>query len=310
MVACTDNATDRAYLQKEGLDPHVLPAPGRSPLAWLRNALAARRLLRSFPPDAVFSKGGSVSVPLCWLAHRRTIPVILHESDAVMGRANRCVARFANAVCLGFPSPQSPVPSPVLTGNPIRPEITRGKKEQGLRISGLSGTRPILLVIGGSQGAQAINQIIIEKLDDLLRIVDVIHITGQGKSGASPRSGYYAIPFTFDTLPHLYACSDIAVSRAGAGTLGELMANGIPTLVVPLRGLAQDHQMANASIAQQQAGCLLMHQEMLRNELIPAVQSLAESPAKRAEIAAQMRGFAKKDAADQITKVIREALHV
>lgn len=303
-VACAAQEQEQTFLRREGFTPVVLPSP-RSPLGFLRAIRRSFALLRECSPSVIFGKGGAVSIPLCLAAWWKGIPIILHESDVVMGRANRFLSRFADVVCRGFP------------GNPVRTEMLAGSRAEGLRITGFSGERPILLVIGGSQGAQAINEAVAALLPELLRLCDIIHITGPGKPPA-PRSpvrphpggplpalsGYWSTAFAGDTLPHLYALATAALSRAGAGVLSELAANGIPSIVVPLRGLAQDHQWHNASLFAKQHACVLLEQEHLAGQLVRELQRMITHPNIRAELSGNALSLHAPDAAGHIAEIV------
>lgn len=253
--ACSDKPSDTAFLALEKRDAHVLPLPRRNlalPLTFAKAFAASLRILHEEAPDVVFSKGSAVSVPLCYAARMKGIPVVLHESDAVMGRANRIISLIATKTLLGTE-----------IGNPIRGRVTSGTKDEGLRIAGLEGKKPVLLVMGGSQGARAINETITANLDALLQTCDVIHLTGAGKKTVKNKPGYYATEFGSDVLPHLYAATDVAVSRAGAGSIAELAACGVPAILVPIRGLAGDHQVKNAELAQGTGATITLPQEKL-----------------------------------------------
>lgn len=296
VVACAAREQERAFLQREGFAPVVLPSK-RSPLGFLRALRGSFALLRECSPRVVFGKGGAVSIPLCLAAWWKGIPVVIHESDAVMGRTNRFLARFADVVCRGFP------------GNPVRPEMLTGSREEGLRMTGFSGQRPILLVIGGSQGAQAINDAVLGMLPHLTSLCDVIHLTGPGKLSArrpplsAPRT-YWSTDFANDALPHLYAAATVALSRAGAGVLSELAAHGIPSILVPLRGLAQDHQRANADFFARRHACRLLEQERLMERLVPELRQIIDHPALRAELSGNALSLHVPDAAGHIAEII------
>lgn len=292
---CSDKPSDAAFLALEKRAADRLPLPRRNPampVTFLRAFLRSMAILSRERPDVVFSKGSAVSVPLCFAARLKGIPVVLHESDAVMGAANKAVAMIATKVCLAVPingrpetgdqkqensGLRSPVSSFVITGNPVRSRILQGNKEQGLRIAGFDGGKPVLLAMGGSQGARAINVAVKDQLDALLKSCDVIHLTGSGKSVAENRPGYYATEFGSDVLPHLYAATDLAVSRAGAGSIAELAACGIPAILVPIRGLAGDHQVKNAERAQESGAATVLDQQRLGELSAIAASLLAET---------------------------------
>lgn len=309
-IACGPRTDETAFLTAENLPHSTLPLPHRSvllPMELIRSYRAAKGLIERFQPDCVFSKGGALSVPVCLAASRKKIPIVLHESDARPGRASRLIARRAQKVCTGFPSTHLSKKE-IWTGNPVRPGIAHGKREEGLRRTGLSGTKPILLITGGSQGAASLNDAVHDHLDALLSLCDIIHLTGRGKKTvAQERPGYFAEEFALSDLPDLYAAATLALSRAGAGSLSELAANGIPTIVVPLEGVAQDHQMENARQAAASGGALLLEQAELRSNLLPTIRSLLAHEEKLREMADAMRTLSKPDAAEKIAAAVIEA---
>lgn len=309
LYCCADQESDRAFLAAHGVKYASLAWPRRalsSPGGMLRNLAQSRIAFEMSKPDAVFSKGGSVSLPSCMLAWTQKIPLVLHESDAVWGRANKLAMKFANKICLGFPREGSADPRAEVTGNPIRQSVTRGQQSKGLRIAGLDGNKPVLLIVGGSQGAQVLNEIVASRLDELLETCDIIHLTGKGKAVSARRPGYYATEFATDELPHLYAASTIALSRCGAGTIAELAACGIPMLLVPLRGVAQDHQQANALSAQKTGGCVVLDQETLADTLLPSLHASLE-PSMLAEAETRVRALHHPDAAARIAHIVLES---
>ncbi len=290
---CSDKPSDAAFLTLEKRSCFPLPLPRRNllmPVTFVRAFLKSFAILSHEKPDVVFSKGSAVSVPLCYAARMKGIPIVLHESDAVMGRASRQVARVATETLLG-----------AAIGNPIRARVTAGKKEEGLRITGFSGAKPVLLVMGGSQGARVINDCVTANLDAILATCDVIHLTGAGKNTIANKPGYYATEFGSDVLPHLYAIATLAVSRAGAGSIAELAACGIPAILVPIKGLAGDHQVKNAEAAEKTGACVVLPQSDL--DRLP---SLATSLAADAARLQTMRDSCRYAAAPEAARLIAE----
>lgn len=318
---CADRAEEAEFLRMEDLPFTALEArlSSKSPLRLLRGYFQARALLSERHPDVVFGKGGALSAVMALAAHRAGIPVVLHESDAVSGRANRLVARWARVVCLGFretaanyergATNSSTLKAQslklIFTGNPVRQSIGGGVREEGFHLTGLSGKKPVMIVFGGSQGAAALNNAVRNRLDDLLEVAEIIHLTGKGKEG-EPRlvPGYWSTPFAHADLKHLYAAADFALSRAGAGGISELACLGIPALLVPLRGVAQDHQLANAEAAERGGGCRLLPQEALRTSLLPAVRALAQDARLRASMSESIRTLCVPDAAQRIARLV------
>src|SRR3989344_1102681 len=307
LFLCSDRMEDLNYMMKERVPVRAVALPKRNvsmPMLLVRAYRQAALSIRLFKPDIVFSKGGAVSVPICLAAWRKKIPIVLHESDARMGIANRMIAKIAETVCLGFTENMITHPRMQVTGNPVRAGITKGHKEEGFRITGFSGDRPVLMVIGGSQGARAINDAVRDLLPNLLRAFDVIHLAGPGKDGDLVQPGYFNRSFVHEELSHLYAITSVALSRAGAGGISELAANGIPIILTPLRGVANDHQQANAEAAAGSGGCIVLPQETLSSDLLPTLQNMIE-PARHALLSERISGLNPPSAAQRIAKIIR-----
>ena len=306
---CSPRPDDAAFLEKNNLPHTILNAPRASimfPFRFVKAIRDARVILDTQQPDIIFSKGSYVSLPLCFAAKRKGIPIVLHESDSVSGYANKIVARWATHICTGFPTLNSQLSTlNSFTGNPLRKGITEGSKEEALRITGFDGTKPILLVIGGSQGSASINEVIQNQLGDLLLRCDIIHITGRGKTCNSQlvtrnSSHYYQTEFAHAELAHFYASADLAISRGSAGVIAELSANQIPSIIVPLRGVGHDHQYKNAQVAAEH-GCIHLEQSDLAKALVSTVHSMiTDTP--------NCSSLNKPDAAVQIAKIIAQTL--
>lgn len=314
VFVCSETKEDTVFLEKEHVQYQTLPLPRhplRHPFQLLRSIQRAKSIIHTFKPDIIFSKGGIVSVPLCWAAHQQGIPIVLHESDAVMGKANRVIARWAIKICVGFPEKDTShehQSKHIVTGNPVRQEIGSGSRNEGLRITNLSGTRPILLVAGGSQGAQALNDAIVKNCDRLLAHVDIIHLTGRGKRTSIHAEGYWQTEFVHEELPHLYAAADIALSRAGAGTISELAAHAIATILVPIEGLANNHQFLNAIMAQENGACIILLQKKLMENLPSVIIDLLKNTEQRNQISQKLHSLYHPDAARHIAENILECV--
>lgn len=302
---CSSRAEDQEYLRTENVRCMALPAIRRDvllPLRLWQSYRAARALLLRERPQVVLSKGGGVALPACLAARRLKIPIVVHESDAVPGRATRIIGNWAAKTIADFPR------------NPVRPEITKGSRAKGLKLTGFSGTRPVLLVLGGSQGAQALNDAIARDLDALLKTCDIAHITGKGKRGARPpdggpaRRGYWSAPIVYNELPDLYAIADVCLSRAGAGAIAELAACAVPPILVPLRGVAHDHQLKNAEAIAAQGAGIVLPQERLARDLVTAVTQLLTDDVKRKTIAKRLHSLHTASASRQIAKSILECI--
>ncbi len=312
---CSAKPSDAVYLKHEKVAFTTAPLPKKNvmlPVTWMRNARIAKRVLRDFKPDVIFSKGGAVSVPLCRIAHKKKIPIVIHESDSVMGKANKMIAPLATAICVGFPpsdEQREKGPAPIVTGNPIRKAMTKGSKKRGYDLAHFTGKHPVLLVYGGSQGAEAVNNAIRLHIKELLPFCDVVHITGPGKGGAKRQAGYWSKEFVYDELADLYAIADLALCRAGAGTISECVANEIPMVLVPIRGLANDHQYENAVRAKAKGAAVILEQIHLEHDLPSVIQSLLGKSSKNfASMKAATAQLRQPEAARRIAKILLQCV--
>jgi UDP-N-acetylglucosamine--N-acetylmuramyl-(pentapeptide) pyrophosphoryl-undecaprenol N-acetylglucosamine transferase len=310
MFVCTNTPSDAAFLAREDVPFWVLSsAPHRLlTMFWLPfTFVKCVFMLKRETPSVIVSKGGAVSAPVLLAASVLKIPALIHESDAVSGRATRTLAYFAQARCRGLPWDREREPSvwknAVFTGNPVRASLTSGSRDRGLEITGFSGKKPILLVMGGSQGALSVNEAVTAALPTLLPLVDIVHLTGHGKELRKPEPGYFAIPFANDELPHLYAISDIALSRAGAGAISELALFGIPTILVPLEGLAQNHQVKNAELLAKLGACVVVKQSSLGKELVPTIERMLKNEKEREGLSMRMKQMSSPEAAKNIAQM-------
>lgn len=241
----------------------------------------AKKILENIAPDLVFSKGGFVSVPVVWAAAKLKIPVILHESDFTPGLANRLCLKKARLICLSFEPRDGLGDKQVYTGSPVRESLLHGNKECGLRFLGFNGKKPILLVMGGSLGAKAINDVVDEALPILLQKYDVVQLRGKGK--INPKfngiDGYRQFEYINTDLADVFAAVDIAVSRAGANSVFEFLALNIPALLIPLPlSASRGDQILNADYFSQKGYSHVIDQESLnKDSLIKAIDELYNS---------------------------------
>lgn len=211
----------------------------------------AKKVLREIRPNLIFSKGGYVSFPVILAGYQLHIPMIAHESDITPGLANRWSARLVRKILTAFPETVSHYPhKSEMVGTPIRSSLFLGDREKGWELTKLPKDKPIVMVMGGSQGSVFINQQIRGLLPLLLERYSILHICGKGnlEPSLNQRKGYVQIEFASDELPHLYAISDMVISRAGANTIMELVALQKPAILIPLtRKYSRGDQIANAA---------------------------------------------------------------
>ena len=204
------------------------------PWKLFRAVSQAKKILKNLAPSVVFSKGGYVSLPVAIAAKDLGIPVITHESDYSLGLANKIAARFSDIVLTSFEDTAKSLPNARYTGTPLRQELFLPfDRKKVLEKYGLEGKLPLLLVTGGSSGSETLNRTVEKSLKEILKIFEVVHLYGKGKTCAREEKGYHPFPFA-DHIEELLSVTDYALSRAGANTLFELCAKSVPTLAVPL----------------------------------------------------------------------------
>ena len=280
------------------------------PFRVIKGCFEARKLIRTIKPDVVFSKGGFVSVPVVLAAHREHIPVIIHESDMTPGLANKICIPYANKVCCNFPETVAMIPDSkgILTGTPIRAELSRGDRQTGLDLCHFTSNKPVIMVIGGSLGAQHVNEAIRSILPSLLERFQVVHLCGKGKVDESfySTTGYYQFDYIDKELKDLFAAADIVVSRAGANAIFELLSLNKPNLLIPLpAGASRGDQILNAQSFKKQGFSMVLPEEELTNEsLYLAICNLYEH---RAEYIDCMKKSSENDSIKQIVALINEA---
>jgi len=243
-------------------------------------------LLGKLKPSVVFSKGGFVSCPVVWAAWLRRIPVVIHESDITPGLTNKLSMPFAKKVCYTFPETESHIPpqKAARTGIPIRESLFKGSLLKGRELCGFTGAKPVIMVIGGSQGSEKINGLVRAALDELLISFDICHICGKGniKKDLINKPGYKQFEYVNEELPHIFAMADLVVSRAGATAIFELLALRKPNLLIPLpRSASRGDQILNAASFEKQGFSMVIQEEVLdEKELIKAINKLHSSKDK------------------------------
>ena len=246
------------------------------PFRVIKGIAQATGIIRRIKPNVVFSKGGFVSVPVVYGAKLNGVPVVIHESDMTPGLANKLCAPFAKAECCTFPEAVKYAKGKgVHTGTPIRPEILAGDKRGGLSRFGFSDSRPVLMVMGGSSGAQAINAAVREALPRLTENFQVLHLCGKGNlnPGLAGMENYVQVEYLDEEMADAYACADIIVSRAGSNALCEILAARKPALLIPYpRSASRGDQILNAeSYRSRGLSHVLMQEDMTPDTLVEAI---------------------------------------
>ena len=235
-------------------------------------------LLGRVRPDVVFSKGGFVSFPVVLAAWLRRIPIVAHESDFSPGLANRLAMPFVDVLCTSFASHRPPRLRGVMrhTGTPIRPELVSGSGQKGRERLQVEDGRAVVLVTGGSLGADALNAVVREEAGELVERCCLVHVCGPGKQVAMPLAGYHQFEFVDDGWGDLLAAADLVVSRAGANSMFELLTLGKPNLLVPLSlAASRGDQIENANFAERSGYSRVIEEAVLNAEsLVRAVSQM------------------------------------
>ncbi|MFP5502041.1 MAG: undecaprenyldiphospho-muramoylpentapeptide beta-N-acetylglucosaminyltransferase [Candidatus Sericytochromatia bacterium] len=320
----TPDRLEARVVPEHGYRFEAIPASGlsRRPIAaakalWqLAGAVwRARRLLKRERPRAVLGTGGYVSAPVLLAARLEGIPVVLQEQNVVPGKVNRWIAGFAHTVATSFPGSERYFPGQtlLLVGNPIREAALAIDPAEARRQLGLPVTGRLLLVTGGSQGAQSINSAVVGALPALLEQTDwqVLHVTGpekleqvQSQAGAlAEHPRYHLLGYT-EAMPQAIVASDMVISRAGATTLAELTAAGKPMLLVPYP-YAGGHQRLNAEAIVEAGGGLEIADAALDPATLEAaLLPLMADPARLAEMAAASRSLGRPAAARELAALL------
>ena len=281
------------------------------PFRVLKGFGEARKLMKQLKPDVVFSKGGFVTVPVVIAASRSKVPTFIHESDMTPGLANKISIPFATKVCCNFPETVSELPADkaVLTGTPIRQVLLCGGPQNALAFTGLSHGKPVIMVIGGSLGAVAVNNAVRAVLPELLKDFQVIHLCGKGKLDESLKDtkGYVQYEYIKKELADLFALADVVISRAGANAICEISALKKPNLLIPLSARAsRGDQILNARSFQRLGYSVVLEEEEITNEkMLNAIHELYENRSQYTDAMAKSK---QTDSIEQIVQLFEQAV--
>jgi len=277
------------------------------PFRVIKGYFQARKLIREIQPSVIFSKGGFVSVPVVLGAGK--VPVVAHESDYSPGLSNRIATRFTDKVCLSFEDTLQHVSKGkgIFTGTPIRPALYDGDRERALAFTGLTGEKPVLLVMGGSLGAQKLNELVRAALPLLCERYNIIHLCGKGKNDCDcVACGYHQYEYIDKELPDLFALSDVVLSRAGANSVFELLALNKPSVLVPLTSASsRGDQLLNANYMEKKGYAKVVDQNTATTDSL--VAAIDEVYQQRAQYAERMCEETRSDGTQTILTIIKKA---
>lgn len=314
-------------VKREGIRYEAIPAAGvhgvgaralpRNLWQLSRGFFASRRILRKYRPEVLFFTGGFVAVPMALAArvYRRT-KSLLYVPDIEPGLALSTIARFSDCITLTVEESGSYFPkhpSRVVTGYPVRPGLDQWTVEQARSFFALEEQLPVLMVFGGSRGAHSINQALAGALPELLSEMHVIHITGksdwqmmeQVRAGLSSEqlNRYRPYPYLYDEIGAAMRLANLALTRAGASTLGELPLFGLPAIVVPYP-YAWRYQRVNASYLVKRGAAEVIEDAQLVVKIVPLVRGIMADRTRREQMSEAMRSLAKPEASAQIASLL------
>lgn len=288
---------------------------------FFRSLRKAQRLLQEFRPDVVLGTGGYVSGPVLVAAHRLKIPVAIHEQNVVPGLTNRFLSRYASLIAVSFPGSERyfPPSKTKLLGNPRASEVAQADPQKGWqRLSRPPGSQ-LVLVVGGSRGAEAINAAFLDMIPHLSTFPDVyfVYVSGQvhyerilqqveRHLARCPdvRRQLTVLPF-LDEMPEVLAASTLVISRAGATMLSELTALGRASILIPSPHVTNNHQEKNASwLASSGAAIMIREQDLSGPRLFTEMKQLLENPRRLSEMAQAARRLGRPDACHELCQAL------
>ncbi|HVM70504.1 MAG TPA: undecaprenyldiphospho-muramoylpentapeptide beta-N-acetylglucosaminyltransferase [Anaerolineales bacterium] len=307
-------------VERSGIPFQAIPAAGvhgiglrtlpRNLWQLSRGWQASRRILGEFKPDVLFFTGGYVAVPMALAGWK--VPSLLYVPDIEPGLALKTLAVFADSIAITAEDSKLFFSRPnriTLSGYPVRAELAKWTRQAGRKELNLSDDSPVLLVLGGSKGARSINSAVLANLAALLELAQIVHITGEldwpnvkaqaEQLSAAQAARYHAYPYLHEQIGAALAAADLAVSRAGASTLGEYPLFGLPAVLVPYP-YAWRYQKVNADYLVKHGAAILLEDEKLSENLLPVIQDLLHTPEKTAAMRSDMLQLSHPDAAVRI----------
>ena len=280
-----------------------------------RGVIASRRILREFKPDVLFYTGGFVAAPMAVAG--RNIPTVLYVPDIEPGLALKFLSRFSDRVAVTASDSKKYFSHPervIVTGYPLRADLSSWSREKATQHFGLTSSKPVLLVTGGSKGARSINMAVLNHLTELLDAAQIIHISGTldwpvvekaaQELPAHLKSQYHAMPYSHEMGAAL-AAADLVLSRAGASSLGEYPFFGLPAILVPYP-YAWRYQKVNADFLAERNAAVILQDELLEDKLTSMIKDLLQNKNKLEAMRAAVKNLSHPDAATVIASQLVE----
>lgn len=317
----TESDMLRTFVQNTDIEFSVLN-PGQenrksSPFIAIKNFTRIMFSVFRYMPDVIFLKGGYVSLPVAIAGRIFMIPVIMHESDIVPTKLDMHIARFAKRIAISFDQTAEyyPADKVFFSGNPVDASVVMADYEESKKKLSIEGDKPVIFIMGGSQGAHEINNLVIEVLPQLLEKYEIIHQCGLNdyetiqaavqKLSVPFLEDYHLFPFMKQSLSNAYAVADLVVSRAGASTVAEIMTVGKPSILIPLSDSGSDNQDQNAFFFSEAGAAVLLNEKNLKPHLfLDSVRNVFKDRIKMMEMMRQARQLAHPEAADVVADEI------
>lgn len=240
------------------------------PFVLIKSIIQTKKILKQIKPDAIFSKGGYVAVPVVISGHKLNIPIIAHESDFSMGLANKLIYKYCKKMCVSFKNLCETYPDKtVFTGSPFREELERGNKANIINQFNPNPNLKTILFMGGSSGAKFLNELCWNNLERLTQKYNIIHIVGQNNFNINKKiKNYYQIEYS-NSIEDIFAVADLVISRAGSNTIFELLCLKKLMILIPLpKRNSRGDQIENANYFKKNEFCKTILQEKVNIHLI------------------------------------------
>jgi len=296
----------------------------RTVMRFVQGVRRSKELLRAFKPDAVIGTGGYVCGPVVYAASRLGIPTLIHEQNVVPGLTNKFLSRYASAVAVSFAESKPyfrRAPDVIHAGNPCATTVRGASRERGLGSLGLPKDTPLVVIVGGSRGAQALNEAMVAMMPLLDRLpgVHFLYVTGERyyeetlarieRQRAGGSSRVQVVPYVHN-MPDVLAAAKLVVSRAGASALAEITSLGIPSILVPSPNVTGNHQEPNArSLAEAGAAVMILERDLTGETLMAAISGIMNDRGRWTGMAQASRRLGMPEAAsaiyEQLIRIVR-----
>lgn len=292
-------------------------------MRFLKGVKASKDMLRQFKPDVVVGTGGYVCGPVVYAASKLGIPTLIHEQNAIPGLTNKFLSRYADTVAVSFAGTESSFPGSkrvIYTGNPRATTVAAASPQRGYASLGIAEGSTVILVVGGSRGAKAINKAMIEMAPFVGKGngAHYVYVTGEPyfeetrkeirqKLGGIPNE-LHIVPY-INNMPEVLACTSLIVNRAGASFLAEITALGIPSVLIPSPNVTNNHQEANArQLEGEGAAVVILEKDLTGPNLLTAIQSIVVNEELRKQMSQDSLRLGKRDSAAVITEELRRLI--